>query len=193
MAIAPVVNQTGYAELDPYRLALTQVLVSDLAESPNIRVVPYTRLLQIIRRFVTGGTDMSSREAIQAVTAKSGAGVVVIPTLLYENGAWRGRAEIQDAATGTNAAVYNTDPVASSLAKDTAYALTAGLAREIEQHFVDQRARRGVYAARRIGPAADARRRQGLRGRAERIRRIGVLERTWPRSRVPSIRTAAIP
>ena len=80
---------------------------------------------------------MSSREAIQALTARSGAGVVVIPTLLYENGAWRGRAEIQDAATGTNAAVYNTDPIASSLAKDTAYALTAGLAREIEQHFVE--------------------------------------------------------
>jgi tetratricopeptide (TPR) repeat protein len=137
VAIAPVVNQTGYAELDPYRLALTHVLVSELAESPNIRVVPYARLLQIIRRFVAGGsTDMSSREAIQALTTNSGAGLVVLPTLLYENGAWRGRAEIQDAATGTNAAVYETDPVASSLAKDTAYALSAGLAREIEEHFV---------------------------------------------------------
>ncbi len=137
VAIAPVANQTGYAELDPYRLALTQVLVSELAESPNIRVVPYSRLLQIVRRFLTGGTDMSSREAIQALTAHSGAGIIVVPTLVYENGAWRGRAEIQDAATGTNAAVYETEPVASSLPKDTAYALTTGLAREIEAHFVE--------------------------------------------------------
>ena len=136
VAIAPIVNQTGYPELDPYRLALTQVLVSELGESRNIRVVPYTRLLQIIRRFLRGSTDMSSREAIQAVTANTGAGMVVVPTLLYENGEWRGRAEIQDAATGTNAAVYNTEPVASSLPKDTAYALTAQLAQQIEQHFV---------------------------------------------------------
>ena len=135
VAIAPIVNQTGYPELDPYRLALTQVLVSELAESRNVRVVPYTRLLQVIRRFLTGTTDMSSREAIQAVTANTGAGMVIVPTLLYENGEWRGRAEIQDAATGTNAAVYNTEPVASSLPKDTAYALTAQLAQQIEQHF----------------------------------------------------------
>ena len=135
VAIAPIVNQTGYPELDPYRLALTQVLVSELTESQNIRVVPYARLLQSIRRFLTGTTDMSSREAIQAVTANTGVGTVVVPTLLYESGQWRGRAEIQDAATGTNAAVYNTEPVASSLPKDTAYALTAQLAQQIEQHF----------------------------------------------------------
>ena len=135
VVIAPIVNQTGYPELDPYRLALTQVLVSELVESRNIRVVPYTRLLQTIRRFLAGPTDMSSREAIQAVTANTGASMVVVPTLLYENGEWRGRAEIQDAATGTNAALYNTEPVASSLPKDTAYALTAQLAQQIEQHF----------------------------------------------------------
>ena len=136
VAIAPIVNQTGYPELDPYRLALTQVLVSELSDSQNIRVVPYARLLQIVRRFATGTTDMSSREAIQAVTENTGAGVVVVPTLVYENGEWRGRAEIQDAATGTNAAVYNTEPVASSLPKDTAYSLTTQLAQQIEQHFV---------------------------------------------------------
>ena len=135
VAIAPVVNQTGYPELDPYRLALTQVLVSELSDSQNVRVVPYARLLQIVRRFLTGATDMSSREAIQAVTANTGAGTVVVPTLVYENGEWRGRAEIQDAATGTNAAVYNTEPIASSLPKDTAYSLTAQLAQQIEQHF----------------------------------------------------------
>ncbi|HEY6362926.1 MAG TPA: protein kinase [Vicinamibacterales bacterium] len=137
VVIAPVVNQTGYAELDPYRLALTHVLVSELSESPNIRVAPYTQLLQIVRQFLTGGTDMSSREAILALTTHTGAGMVVVPTLVYENGAWRGRAEIQDAATGTNAAVYDTEPVASSLPKETAYALTAALAREIEEHFVE--------------------------------------------------------
>ena len=172
VAIAPVVNQTGYAELDPYRLALTQVLVSDLAESPNIRVVPYTRLLQIVRRFVTGGTDMSSREAIQALTAGSGAGVVVIPTLLYENGAWRGRAEIQDAATGTMPPC--TTP-SRRLVAGQGHRLCAdrGTGAGVQRASWNYGPVR-IYAARRIGPAADARRCQGLRGRAERVRRIGV-------------------
>ena len=137
VAVAPLANQTGYAELDPYRLALTQVLVSELAESPNVRVLPYPRLLQSIRRFLTGATDMSSREAIRALAADSGTAMVVVPTLLYENGAWRGRAELQDAATGINAAVYDTEPAASSLPKDAAYALTASLAQQVERHFVE--------------------------------------------------------
>ena len=68
IAIAPVVNQTGYADLDPYRLALTLALITDLSESPNVRVLSYPRLLQIVRRFIASGTDVSSRDAVQAVT-----------------------------------------------------------------------------------------------------------------------------
>ena len=57
VVVAPVVNQTGVAELDPYRAALTQELIAELADSAVVRVLPYDRELQILRRFRTGGQD----------------------------------------------------------------------------------------------------------------------------------------
>jgi tetratricopeptide (TPR) repeat protein len=135
IAIAPVANQSGYTELDDYRLALTHTLSAALGESRTVRVTSYERLFEIIRRFALNGTDVSSREAIQAIGANSGAQIVVVPTLLYENRAWRGRAEFRSPETAINTAVYETVPVVSSLSKDTAYALMASLAEGIEQHF----------------------------------------------------------
>ncbi|HEY6613300.1 MAG TPA: serine/threonine-protein kinase, partial [Vicinamibacterales bacterium] len=135
IAIAPVVNQTGYAELDPYRLALTLALITDLSESPNIRVLSYPRLLQIVRRFIARGTDVSSRDAVQAVTTYGGPRFVVLPVLAYEGGRWRARAEIQDASTSTTAAVVETDAVSSSIARDTAYTLVGQIAALVQEHF----------------------------------------------------------
>ena len=135
IAIAPVANQSGFAEIDPYRLALTQVLVQELADSPNLRVLPYDRLLPILRRFLLSGSDVSSREAIQAVETRAAPQFVIVPTLLYDNGSWRGRAEVRNRETATNIAVFETDPVTSSLIKDTVYNLVISIAGEIQEHF----------------------------------------------------------
>jgi tetratricopeptide (TPR) repeat protein len=135
IAIAPVVNQTGYADLDPYRLALTLALTTDLSESPNIRVLSYPRLLQIVRRFIASGIDVSSRDAVQAVTTYGGPRYVVLPVLIYEGSRWRARAVIQDASTSTTAAVVETDGVPSSIAKDTAYALMGQIAARVQEYF----------------------------------------------------------
>ena len=135
VVVAPVVNQTGYAELDTYRPALTAELITELFDSPAIRVLPYDRELEILGRFRTAGQDISSREAMQALVAQSGAQIVVAPTLAYENGAWHARIEFRDAATATNAAVEDTAAVVSSLIKDTAHGLmpaAAALRRIIE-------------------------------------------------------------
>ena len=148
VVVVPVVNQTGYAELDPYRAALTQELIAELEDSPALRVLPYERELQILRRFRTGGQDISNREAVQALTANSGARIVIAPTLLYENGAWRARVEFRDAATATNAAVEDTTPVVSSLIKDTVYGLMPSLAAAIDAHFVAAGPRRAYVASR---------------------------------------------
>src|SRR5262249_10457275 len=85
VVIAPVVNQTGYAELDTYRPALTAELISELSDSSAIRVLPYDRELEILARFDAAGQDISSREALQALAAQSGAHVVIAPTLAYED------------------------------------------------------------------------------------------------------------
>jgi tetratricopeptide (TPR) repeat protein len=146
VVVAPVVNQTGYAELDAYRPALTAELISELADSPAIRVLPYDRELEILARFRAAGQDISSREALQALVAQSGAQVVVAPALTYENGSWRARIEFRDASTATNAAVADTAPVVSSLIKDTAYGLMPAAAMVIDDHFIATGPRRARFA-----------------------------------------------
>ena len=135
VAVAPVVNQTGFAELDPYRLALTHELVAQLAESRSIRVLPYDRLLQIVRRFRAAGHDVSSREAMQALTSQSGAQVIIVPTLLNEDGGWKARVEFRNPRTATTETTWETPVVVSSLAKDAVYGLMAPLAAGIQEHF----------------------------------------------------------
>ena len=146
VVVAPVVNQTGYAELDGYRAALTAELINELSDSPAIRVLPYDRELEILARFRTAGQDISSREALQALVAQSGAHVVVAPALTYENGSWRARIEFRDASTATNAAVADTAPVVSSLIKDTAYGLMPTAATVIDDHFTAIGPRRASMA-----------------------------------------------
>jgi uncharacterized protein YjiS (DUF1127 family) len=67
VVVAPLGNQTGYAELERFRLALTQLLTDQLADSRVVRVVPYERVLQIVRRSRRDGQDPSSREALQSI------------------------------------------------------------------------------------------------------------------------------
>ncbi len=147
VAVAPVVNQTGYAELDPYRLALTQELIAALDDSRVIRVLPYERLLQIVRRFRAGGGDVSSRESLQAIAMHAGVRTIVVPTLLYENGGWRARVEFRDAAAAINDATVETTPVVSSLMKDAVHGLIATLGTDVGAHFERSGARRQRLAA----------------------------------------------
>jgi tetratricopeptide (TPR) repeat protein len=144
--VAPAVNQTGYAELDPYRLALGRELSAQLADSALVRVLPHDRVAQIVRRFRLGGGDISSRESLQALASHGGATVVILPTLLYERGAWQARVELRDAAA-TTLGSYTVDGVVSSLMKDSAYSLMPMLASRIESHFADAAPRRALIAA----------------------------------------------
>ena len=136
VAVVPVVNQTGYAELDPYRLALTEELIAELTESRVVRVLPYDRLLQIVRRFRQAGNDVSSREALQAIATNSGAQVILVPTLVYENGSWSARADFRDPQTATVRMSAETEIVVSSLAKNTTHTLMPQLASAIDAGFV---------------------------------------------------------
>jgi tetratricopeptide (TPR) repeat protein len=131
VAIAPVANRTGEGELDSYRLALTHSLIEELTDSPNIRVVPYLRLVEILRPF----TNLSNSDATQAIATRSGAVVIVMPTLEYRDGALLARAQFRDAENGTSITSYATDPVTSTLPKETAYRLMSDLAAGIQAHF----------------------------------------------------------
>ncbi len=147
VVVAPVVNQTGYAELDGYRPALTAELIGVLSDSSAIRVLPYGRELQILRRFRTAGQDLSSRAVIQALAASSEARLVIVPTLLYENGAWRAHIQFRDPKTATDVAVGDTTPVVSSLVKNTAYGLLPAAAVAIDEHFLATGPKRAIVAS----------------------------------------------
>ena len=136
VAIAPVANHTGEPEIDAFRLALTRSLVEELEESPNLRVVSYRRLIEMIRRFVGTG-DVASTEAIQAIAMQSGARFVVTPSLEYRSNdnTWFAKAEIRNTDTGTPTNTYDTDAVTSTLPKDAAYRLMSSLADAVQRHF----------------------------------------------------------
>jgi tetratricopeptide (TPR) repeat protein len=140
--VAPIANQTGRAELDPYRLALTHAAIARLSESRNVHPVSYRRVLQGLQRFSRDpAADVSSRDAVQSLALDSAVDIVIIPTLLYEHatGSWRARVEFRDVRTATNVNVAETSPVVSSLAKDTAYGLTEDIAVLVDEHFTSKR------------------------------------------------------
>jgi tetratricopeptide (TPR) repeat protein len=133
--LAPVLNQTGDADLDGYRLALTWSLVEQLRSGSRMQVVSYPRMLQALRRYQTGGADVGSREALQALTQGSAARLVVLPTFIREGGTWRGRVELRDASTAVAVAAYDTPGIVSSLGKDTTYRLASAMAALVDAHF----------------------------------------------------------
>ena len=142
VVVAPVVNQTGYPELDDFRMALTYELAAAIGASRRVRVLPYDRLLQILGAYRVPGRDVSSRDAIQALTMHSGAQVVIVPTLLQENGAWKARIDFRDAATSTNRGTRETRAAVSALPNETFHALVPEIAVGIDDYFAGTGPRR---------------------------------------------------
>ena len=138
ISIVPVVNQTGYQELAPYRLALTYALTQELAESNRVRPLDYGWVTQFVAQALASGADVSSQEVQRALAAQGRARWMIVPTLLHENGAWRARAAVQEASTGATVTQLETEAVASSLTKDAAYSRIVALADLIERHFAPQ-------------------------------------------------------
>jgi tetratricopeptide (TPR) repeat protein len=138
ISVVPVVNQTGYQELAPYRLALTYALIQELAESPRVRPLDYGRVAQFVEPAIVSGSDVSNRDVQRAMADQGRARWLVVPTLLHENGAWRARADVQEASTGSTVGRLETEAIASSLTKDAAYSRIIALADLIEQHFALQ-------------------------------------------------------
>jgi eukaryotic-like serine/threonine-protein kinase len=147
VAILPVINQTGDPQLEPYRLALAYALAAELQESPNLRVLPYTRLLQLLRSTRAAGGDISSVDVVGALARHSGAKVIVVPTLLFDGHEYRARAQFRDVATGVSVAGLGdveTPAMPSAIAGDTAYRAIVALADAIQARFAEKLWARGV-------------------------------------------------
>jgi tetratricopeptide (TPR) repeat protein/TolB-like protein len=141
VAVVPFMNLTGDPDLEQYRLPLTYALTMALQDSRDLSVVPYSRIFEVVRRFLSAKADVSSRDAIHAIQTNTDATLVLVPALLREGGAWRARVEVRNAATATNIWDHDTEPVISSLSRDTVHRLAGALQQEIEEHFETRRSR----------------------------------------------------
>jgi len=139
IVVAPFGNQTGDTDLDQYRLALTHSLTASLRDSTDLQVAPYGRVLEVLRRFIDERSDISNREAIQAITANVGASFVIVPTLLRDGAAWRARVELRDPRTANSVWEHETQAETSSLTRDVAYRLATVLANDIDAHLKSRR------------------------------------------------------
>jgi tetratricopeptide (TPR) repeat protein len=146
VAIAPVVNETGYDQLGAYRMALTNALLYALADSPTIRVVGHDELSEAVRGFRVDGRDLSSTAVIQAVAGSSGADFLIVPTILKEGDRWKARLDVRDPVTATTDTVREIEAGASVLVKESAYAMVTPLAEEIERHFASLSSRSRLRA-----------------------------------------------
>jgi tetratricopeptide (TPR) repeat protein len=155
VVVAPVSNRTGDAGLTAYRLAMTQVLIANLEDSRDLRIVPYDRLLQIVRRFLGRDGNPSGLDALQAIGANAGAEVIVVPAIVNENGLWHARAELHDPRTGpTSAEDVITESTRSALGKDTAFQLMGSLASRIQERFTSRRSRSAEWLLSLFGDEA---------------------------------------
>ncbi len=135
VAVLPFKNQTGDARLDAFRLTLTQILILDLTGSPNIQVLPYERLVEITRGFEREGKDISSPEALQAISSYSNSRFLVVPTMFAVGSALRESAEFRDAQTLEAAGAARVERVRSGPGEETLYSMLDELANQIQVHF----------------------------------------------------------
>jgi tetratricopeptide (TPR) repeat protein len=140
VVVAPIVNETGYPELNGLRMPLTLALAGQLADAEAARVVPYQRVLPATRRLRGGVRDVSSREVVQQMAAHTGAQFVIVPTLRYSDGdqSWRVRVEVQRADTLTAELGFETAPIFSALKGEAAFELIREAASGVRQHLLDR-------------------------------------------------------
>ncbi len=152
VAVLPFANQTGEAELDRIRLTLTQVLISDLTGSPNIRVYPYEQLARITAGLQAQQVDISSPSAIQAVASVSECQFVLVPRMMAFGDTLRIEVDVRDAQAGDTLVTRSVDGRRAGSAEHTLYSLHGDLAKEIQEYFKKAGPGRDYALAAESGP-----------------------------------------
>ena len=107
-------NNTGDASLDWMRTALTNMLVTDLSQSPQIEVLGTDRLYQILKELGNLDEPTASFESVQLLARRSGIGTVVLGSFVRAGEMFRLSTRIQDASTGRILATERVEGVGES-------------------------------------------------------------------------------
>ena len=93
-------NNTGNAQLDWLRTGLTDMLVTDLSQSPDVEVLPTDRLVQILGDLKRQDDRTVSFDTVQEIAKRAGVKTVVLGSYVKSGETIRINLKLQDAASG---------------------------------------------------------------------------------------------
>jgi len=93
-------NNTGNAQLDWLRTGLTDMLVTDLSQSPDVEVLPTDRLVQILGDMKHQDDRAISFDTVQEIARRAGVRTVVLGSYVKAGDTIRINLKLQDAASG---------------------------------------------------------------------------------------------
>jgi serine/threonine protein kinase/tetratricopeptide (TPR) repeat protein len=93
-------NASGDPELDWLRSGLTDMLVTDLSQSPSLRVLSTDRLYQILRDMNRLDERVTSLEVVQEVAGRADAETVILGSFMKAGNNIRINIRVQDAPSG---------------------------------------------------------------------------------------------
>jgi serine/threonine protein kinase/tetratricopeptide (TPR) repeat protein len=93
-------NVTGDPSLDWLRTGLTDMLVTDLSQSPQLQVLSTDRLYQILKEMNRLDERVTSLEVVDEVAERAGAGTILLGSFMKAGDSIRINLRIQEAGSG---------------------------------------------------------------------------------------------
>ncbi len=93
-------NNTGESSLDWLRIGLTDMLVTDLSQSPDVDVLSTDRLAQILRDMKRGDDRVISADILQEVARRARVQTILVGSYVKAGDAIRINLKVQDAGSG---------------------------------------------------------------------------------------------
>ncbi len=93
-------NNTGNPQLDWMRTGITDMLVTDLSQSPDVEVLGTDRLHQILSEMKRADDRTISSEVVQEIAQRAGVKTVLVGSYVKAGDAIRIQVRLQEAATG---------------------------------------------------------------------------------------------
>ncbi|HKB14173.1 MAG TPA: serine/threonine-protein kinase, partial [Vicinamibacterales bacterium] len=100
LAVLYFENNTGSAQLDWLRTGLTEMLVTDLSQIPDVEVLGTDRLLQLLTDLRRQDDRAVAFETVKEVASRAGADTVLLGSFVKSGQTIRINAKLQDASTG---------------------------------------------------------------------------------------------
>jgi tetratricopeptide (TPR) repeat protein len=124
-------NASGDPELDWLRTGLTDMLVTDLSQSPNLSVLSTDRLYQILRDMNRLDERITSLEVVQEVAREANTETVILGSFMKAGDNVRINIRVQDAFSGE---ILTTEKV-EGVGESSVFSMVDELTRSIKTNF----------------------------------------------------------